>query len=64
MPIPYKIAETANPTVNTFNNKLMNLSHMAQTIYNKYGFIYPTYMLGLDTMGCDFTTKNIQIKLQ
>jgi hypothetical protein len=63
MPIPYKIVETANPTVNTFNNKLINLSYKAKTIYNKYGFIHPTFMLGLDTMGYDFTSENIKIKL-
>ncbi len=39
------------------NKIFKDLAYQAKKVYDKYGFLYPDYMLGLDTMGKNLTTS-------
>lgn len=56
MPIPYKIHESIDENLNKFNQKFIKLAKHSKKIYDRYGFLYPDFMLGLDTIGLNFTS--------
>lgn len=48
-----------NQSQNIFNNIFAGLAQQSRKIYDKYGFIYPDNLLGLDAIGVNLTASAI-----
>ena len=60
MPRPIKMAyDKPNEVLNQFNRLFVQNSQHSERIYAQNGFIFPDYLIGLETMGSDLTTEAI-----
>ncbi len=56
--------EGGNSKLKSFNSRLQELVKTSRQIYDRNGFIYPDWFVGLDILGADFTVANILARVQ